>query len=183
MEQNFENVFMAMFKLVLLVSLPFFSIFFIRGNMEHLGEESFQRKYGTLYQNLNLRSNSVYLFNTFFCLRRFCIGVPTIYKSELLIVNIYVGLFCSLFMVKFLFDYRPLNSRLLNGFEIINEIFTLFITYFMFLFTDFVPDVEYRYKLGYRFIALVAFIFAINVILVFVDMIRSVIIQGKRAKY
>ena len=86
-------------------------------------------------------------------------------------------------MIKFLFDYKPMNSRLLNGFEIVNETFTLFITYFMFLFTDFILDVEYRYKLGYRFIAFISFIFLVNVSLVFYDMVRSSIIQGKRKKY
>lgn len=86
-------------------------------------------------------------------------------------------------MIKFMFDYKPMNSRLLNGFEIVNETFTLFITYFMFLFTDFILDVEYRYKLGYRFIAFVGFIFFVNVALVFYDMVRSSTIQGKRKKY
>ena len=86
-------------------------------------------------------------------------------------------------MIKFLFDYKPMNTRLLNSFEIINETFTLFITYFMFLFTDFVPDVEYRYKLGYRFIAFVSFIFFINVLLVFVDITRSAKIEYKRKAY
>ena len=86
-------------------------------------------------------------------------------------------------MIKFLFDYKPLNSPLLNRFEIINEIFTLFITYFMFLFTDFIPDVEYRNKLGYKFIALVSLIFFVNVLLVFVDITRSTKIESKRKIY
>jgi hypothetical protein len=174
---------MSIFKLFLLVSLPFFSLYFIRKNKETLGEESFQRKFGTLYQNLKHKPDSVYLFNTFFCLRRFCVGLSTIYRSDLLIVNIYVNVFSSLLIIKFLFDYKPLNSRLLNGFEIVNETFTLFITYFMFLFTDFILDVEYRYKLGYRFVAFVGFIFFVNVALVFIDMVRSAKIQGKRTKY
>ena len=136
---------MAIFKLFLLVSLPFFSLYFVRKNKDQLGDDSFQRKFGTLYQNLHLKQDSVYWFNTFFCLRRFCVGLPTIFTSELLIVNIYVVIFTSLFIIKFLFDHKPMNSRLLNWFEILNETFTLFITYFMFLFTDFILDVEYRY--------------------------------------
>jgi hypothetical protein len=41
LEKNFENVFMAMFKLFLLISLPFFSLYFIRKNKDKLGEEPF----------------------------------------------------------------------------------------------------------------------------------------------
>ena len=41
LENNFENVFMAMFKLFLLISLPFFSLYFIRRNKDKLGEEPF----------------------------------------------------------------------------------------------------------------------------------------------
>jgi hypothetical protein len=69
-----------------------------------------------------------------------------------------------------------MNSRLLNGFEQMNEIFVLFICYFMFLFTDFIPDVEYRYKLGFKFIGLLGLVFFVNVLLVFVDMGRGMIV-------
>ena len=41
LEKNFENVFMAMFKLFMLISLPFFSLYFIRKNKDKLGEEPF----------------------------------------------------------------------------------------------------------------------------------------------
>ena len=70
-----------------------------------------------------------------------------------------------------------MTTRLLNIFEQMNEISILFIFYFMFLFTDFIPDVEYRYVLGFRFIAFVGVIFLINVLLVFADMTRSVMID------
>ena len=104
-EKNFTNVFMSMFKLVLLVSLPFISFVFIQNNKEKLADPDFQRRYGTLYQNLNVNSDSVYWFNFYFCLRRFIIGAFTIFMNDVNIVNIYIDIFTSLFMIRFIFDH------------------------------------------------------------------------------
>lgn len=103
-------------------------------------------------------------------------GASTVFESSLLIMNIYVMIFGSLLVIKFLFHYKPFNSRLLNTFEILNEIFVLFISYFMFLFTDFVPDVEYRFELGYRFIAFTGLICFVNVMLISVDIFKSTLV-------
>ena len=47
--------------------------------------------------------------------------------------------------VRFYFDKKPMLTPTLNKIELINEISQLFSNYFMFLFTDFIGDVEFRY--------------------------------------
>jgi hypothetical protein len=53
--------------------------------------------------------------------------------------------FASLLIIKFFIDEKPMEQRLQNRIEKLNETFTLFTNYFMILFTDLIPDVELRY--------------------------------------
>jgi len=50
-----------------------------------------------------------------------------------------------------------MNSKLLNAIEIFNELTLLICSYFMFLFTDFIKDAEFRYHLGWYFIRVIIF--------------------------
>ena len=59
-------------------------------------------------------------------------------------------------MITYLMYVFPMNSRFLNGMEIMNEV-TLFLTsYFLYLFTSFVPNAELRYEMGWYFIGIAA---------------------------
>ena len=59
----------------------------------------------------------------------------------------------SLGMCMYLQWYRPFADNFLNHIEAFNEATMLALTYFLFCFTDFVPDAETRYKLGFAYIA------------------------------
>lgn len=54
----------------------------------------------------------------------------------------------------------------------------------MFLFTDFIPDVEFRYTLGFYFIYLVGSVFFINLVLVIYSMMYAIYfdVMKKRAR-
>ena len=57
-------------------------------------------------------------------------------------------------MLLFFLAVKPLNQPFLNNMEIFNECCLLVSSYFLFLFTDFVPDVKTRYQIGWAFIGL-----------------------------
>ena len=60
-------------------------------------------------------------------------------------------------------DERPYDERFKNNLEIANEFLVLILSYFGFLFTDYVPDPVLRYKFGYFYIALLAFGLFLNI--------------------
>jgi hypothetical protein len=68
----------------------------------------------------------------------------------------------SLMMISFLITVKPFSEPFLNRIEIFNESALLTSSYFMFLFTDFVEDVELRSKLGWAYIGIVAAIIGVN---------------------
>jgi hypothetical protein len=67
-----------------------------------------------------------------------------------------------LMMISFLITVKPLSEPFLNRIEIFNETALLTSSYFMFLFTDFVEDVELRSKLGWAYIGIVAAMIGVN---------------------
>jgi hypothetical protein len=182
-EEGPTGVLMAILQLTILTLLPIFSAVFLRRNNERLGEEDFNRSYGTLYQGIKVHSPSCHFFTTFFCIRRLLIAVITVNSNWLLISNIYISIFGSLAMIKLLFDYSPFQDRVIDRFEKINEIFYLLNCYFLFLFTDFVGDPLTRYNFGYLFIALMSLVMCINITMVTIDLLKQVRHKWNKRKY
>ena len=58
----------------------------------------------------------------------------------------------------------------------------LFFCYFIFLFTDFVEDINVRYKLGFWFIYIIGFIFLFNLSLISVSIYNDTLLDLKRKK-
>ena len=69
--------------------------------------------------------------------------------------------------------------KFLNRMEIFNELTLLVISYSLFSFTEFIPDVEFRYSLGWGFIAIVAFNITINWVALMYRIIRTIVIIVK----
>ena len=126
-------------------------------------------------------TRSFYMHTTFFCLRRIVVAFATVYFSKL-VCQIYVNVFTSMFIIKFFVDEKPMEKRLQNKIELMNETFTLFSNYFMILFTDLIPSIEVRYMLGFRAIAIILIVVAINILLVFYDLGSGVILEIRKAR-
>ena len=65
-------------------------------------------------------------------------------------------------MTLFFIIVKPLNQPFLNRMEIFNEISLLICSYFLFMFTDFIPDAQTRYLAGWGFIGMAVFNIAVN---------------------
>ena len=157
-------------KAYILVSLPIFSWVFLKSNFLNLSESSFQARFGTLYQSVSPFKKSVFMFFTFFFLRRMAVAFCTIIWANTLILQIYTTVFGSLLMLKYYIDWRPMESSHQNKLEIFNEGFTLFSNYLLIIFTDFV-EVEERYDLGFVAIYLVLIVCSLNIGGVFYNLV------------
>jgi hypothetical protein len=114
-----------------------------------------------------LSKPSVYQFTALFCARRFLIGISSACLGKFFVTNIYIDVFTSLAMIKYQLDFSPMDKPSLNQFAWLNEISLLFSHYFMFLFTDFIGNVEFRYNfIGRMYIYYVSLTFALNFILI-----------------
>ena len=69
---------------------------------------------------------------------------------------------------------RPFLEPLHNSLELSNEILTLMNSYFLFLISDFVPDMKAKYYIGWVNIGII-------VALLIVNMATITFVQGKQA--
>lgn len=150
------------FKVLLIVSLPVFSYFYLKKNHLEMKNQVFTQTYGTLYQNLKVQKSSAYFMTTLFCFKRIVIALSTVFLTEHVIVSIYVYCFSSLFQLGFNVYEQPMSSRMMNAMENLNEIAIYITSLFMFIFTDWIPEIETRYFLGYVYLPIVLGIVAIN---------------------
>lgn len=65
-------------------------------------------------------------------------------------------------MLIFFITVRPLNQKFLNAIEIFNELTLLITSCHLFLFTDFVPDLNTRNVIGWCFIAVAGLNIVVN---------------------
>lgn len=103
-----------MFKLTILIILPFLSYYILKKNKEKINTEEFDKKFGTLYLNMNTSKPTVLTFTSFFCVKRLLIALGTVYLNDSVIINIYINIFATLWFVKYLIDNQPMNYRYLN---------------------------------------------------------------------
>ena len=68
----------------------------------------------------------------------------------------------SLMMISFIISVKPMSEPYLNKMEIFNESTLLTSSYFMFLFTDFVDDVNMRSKVGWAYIGVIGVMIVVN---------------------
>ena len=65
--------------------------------------------------------------------------------------------------------YRPFASNFVNNIETFNECTILVLTYFLFCFSDFVPDPETRSNLGFYYISTSFFNMLVNMFIMMKD--------------
>lgn len=170
-------------KLSTALFIPVFSWYYLKKNLERANNKEFSQKFGALYLGLNPMSSIMYMISTFFCIRRFLLALVTLFTENLLIVQLYIATFGSLLTLKLYIWASPMSSRNQNRIEKLNEVFTLFSTYFMISFTDFIQSVEYRYSLGFKAVVFILTIITINMAFVFYDQFTSLRIAYLKYKY
>src|SRR5690606_8497888 len=93
---------------------------------------------------------------------------------------IYVQFFCCLLMLLFFIIIKPFNQRILNAIEIFNEVTLLLCSYCLFCFTEFVPDVQTRYKFGWGFIGIITINIVVSMIILLYNFFSTIFISIRR---
>ena len=111
-------------------------------------------------------------------------AISTAILGSYYMTNVYVNASLSFLMLKFLFEYKPMDRYSLNWIAIFNEISLLFSNFFMFLFSDFIGNVEFRYNfVGMAYIDYLLISFRINFILIFIGTGLDAIFKLKKKNH
>jgi len=143
----------------------------LKKNKTRLDDKIFYESYGSLYENLKVSNKSntgnIYWL-VLFMFKRLILIIITIWFNWFPWFQISIYQWCQLIALSQLLHYKPMISPFLNVMETINEIFVLVTGYFLFLFTDLVPDVADRYMVGNIFKDLFFVAVCIDGILIFI---------------
>ena len=72
----------------------------------------------------------------------------------------------SLLMLAFISMWMPMQEKINNYLEIMNESTFLILTYLNFLFTDFVANIDMRYNVGWIFLGVLGLNVGINFVVI-----------------
>ena len=142
--------FMSIALIILICIWPLFFIFYACLKPKVWQEEKFQNKCGTVLENTDIkkqtRGERALLFaSVMFFMRRVAFIISALIFRKTLWPQLAIQNFISLSMCIYLQWYRPFATNFMNNMETFNEITILVLTYFLFCFTDFVPEPETRY--------------------------------------
>ena len=109
--------------------------------------------------------------------------MATTYLGLYVVPQIYVYTFIPLFSIGYNLNHRPMDSKVLNCMENLNEFFILMNGYFMTVFTQWICDPAFRYKLGDIYLPFKLTILIINLILIIFDIGLAFFKEFKRRNY
>ena len=152
----FSNIF-ALCISVLLVGLPVFILVWYQCKVDNLEDDAFIESYGDIYDGLVLSGDKetrrIALFYPFwFVMRRLTFSLVCILAPKELWLQIAVNFVVSMVNLCYLVKYKPFEDKRMVKLEIMNEATNFILLYHVILFTNFVPDPETRYGLGWSFI-------------------------------
>lgn len=108
-------------------------------------DEEFKGRFESLYLNVDIDIDKSILLMSLFVLRRLIYAANIVFLTGNTFWQLTCQIVCSILMLLFLIKVKPLNEPLLNRIEIFNEVTLLTCSYFLYNFTDYVPDVNDRY--------------------------------------
>lgn len=167
---DMESLPASILKFFIIMSLPVFSLFQLKRNFEKLDDPDFNKKFGTLFQNLYVKKSSATVMTTLFCTKRIILALTTVYLNNFVLASIYYYSFSSLFSIGYFLNERPFKNKLLNFMENINEAAVYLTSFMMFMFTDWIPDIEVRYTIGFVYLTGILGIVLINLACVLFEM-------------
>ena len=88
----------------------------------------------------------------------------------------------TILTVIYLFHVQPYNEKVMNFLDSMNEVVSIFVIYFILLFTDFVPDAKVRYMLGWPMIAVTSLAIATHILVMAYGQLKELKLVCKRRK-
>ena len=136
--------------------------------------------FSPLYENVNTRHRKAVLYISFFCLRRFLLGVVIVFLDWFPVGQLAVYLASILMMLTYHSVAKPMDGFRLNKVETLNEILVLFTFYFFIFFTNWCPNVELAYFVSELLMIFVGLVLLINFLLVIEQLCYPILLRFKR---
>lgn len=148
------SAFISVLLLICCLVIPIFTLIYIKPRYAKLEEEHIKSKFYSIYEMIDINDNpNAVLWCTLFCLRRAVFAFALIFTTNPCL-QLMAFCFPILAVITMLGLVSPLAEKIDNKIDMYDNITMLFLSYCLFLFTDFVPDAFIRYQVGFFMIFL-----------------------------
>ena len=116
-----------------------------------LSTKKLKSKFGTIYSEMrtNISGSGLIKYISYYYIRRLALATTVVMLGHVLVIQFFIFIMTSIFQIILVGFIEPYENKRHNNTEIINEILTIFIMYHIFCFTEWVPDANVQYNLGY----------------------------------
>ena len=135
--------------------------------------EGYER-FESVFDNLKLNKKGALAYHNVYCLRRTVVLLVVVFLTQSRISQIYIFLLTAFANVIYSSQIRPFNSKLLNMSELFNEVMVWLCSYPLFCFSQFVPDPEVEYDIGWILIALILALIVFNCTILLIGLIVEI---------
>ena len=129
-----NSVTTALLAITTILFLPFMAIFYIR-RFRQWGDETFEARYGAVFEGLRTDRKSSLGYPLLFVLRRILLALVAIVFLEYLFVQIIFLVVFQIAQLAYLLHVVPFEEPVLQRVEIFNEVMILFLSYALICFT------------------------------------------------
>lgn len=146
-----SSIFSILFTIWLALTPVGLFLFVWRLDKKYINIE-FNKKYGSVYSDLNMNNPLSKWYSLTFVLRRLFISISAIFLSEYLFAQYIVVTYGTLLQMSFTLHVNQFYDHRMNKIENLNDLTILFSIPFLYLFTT--PDPEAKFNYGWGLIAL-----------------------------
>ena len=149
--------------------MPGLSCWIILQKTETLEKHS--KVYGAVYEHLKIHKLLGVGFTLIHVWRRIIICFLAIFMSDIPSIQIMIIFLMNNFVMVYVGNFRPFLSKEINRSELTNEFFIGNLSIIVLSFTEFCPDPNQQYKMGWAFI----YIFSLGIALNFIQIIQTLL--------
>jgi len=128
--------------------------------------KQFQVQYGSIYEDLRLKSDSAMLFVLLFMMRRLIISMSYVFLVDYPVFQWQICMISSVFQSLYVGLVLPYTSSVMNFVEIFNELVCLIICYFYVCMSEVGFDGKIRYDIGWTVILIVLISLLVNLLVI-----------------
>jgi hypothetical protein len=147
--------------------MPIFLLWIINTPLETLRTSKFKRKFEPVISNLKLKTKWQASYFPIFILRRLLFVLSSRINKEIHIDQILALNYMNLSMLMYQGHHLPLLTKFTNIIECMNEWLIVVVTWHLMLYTDFVPELQFQYVIGWSHVGFISISMFINVLVVF----------------
>ena len=138
---------------ILLISLAFMILVWrlLATHRGKLKDKRIRRRYGAFYEYLriDIPKTGLEKYVVFYYIRRLVLSISIVFLGQQLVIQFFFFIFTAITSIILVGFIKPYVHRRDNNEELVNEVICIFIMYHIFCFTDWLPNANVKYNLGF----------------------------------